>query len=413
VLALVATGLLMAVAWRNQKATAESARVGAEAMSASHGAAQAIAVNSDTVRALGMTGSLIDRLLGQRSTGLTRLADTQITGARFSSTSRFLRLFVQSAALGLGALLAIAGYISMGAIIAASILVSRALQPVEALINGWSSINNARAALQRLATVFDGAEGPRIHTLLPRPQGHLQLEQVAVRGGDGRPLLYNVSFEVRPGEMLGVIGPSGSGKTTLAKVLAGAIRPAAGTVRIDGAQLTDWEQDELAHYIGYVPQEPSLFEGTVKENISRFASTGEADADIDAHAVAAAKRAGVHKLILKLPLGYDTPLGPHGLGLSSGQAQRIALARAFYGSPVVLILDEANAFLDAEGEEALLAAIADALKRNVAVVTIAHRRSILKQAHRLLVLDGGRVRMVGPAAEVARKLVAPVAEKAS
>jgi PrtD family type I secretion system ABC transporter len=412
VLALVAMVVLMSLAWRNQQATTEATQIGSEAMAASHGASQAIAMNSDTVRALGMTGRLVDRLLGQRGVGLTRLAHAQFTGSRFSSLSRLLRLFVQSAALGLGALLAIAGYISVGAIIAASILVSRALQPVEALIGGWSSISGARAALQRLTAVFEGDEAPRIHTLLPRPQGHLQLEHVGVRGSDGRPILYDVSFEVRPGEMLGVVGPSGSGKTTLAKVIAGATIPAAGTVRIDGAQLSDWDQDELARYVGYVPQEPSLFEGTIKENISRFASVGEDGSEVDALAVAAAKRAGAHNMILKLPQGYDSRLGPLGAGLSAGQAQRVALARALYGSPVLLILDEANAFLDGEGEEALLAAIADAIRRKMGVIMIAHRKSVLQHAQRLLVLEGGRLRMIGPSAEVARKLAAPVSEKA-
>lgn len=413
VLALGATVALIFIAWRNQRATAEATRVGSEAMSMSHSAAQAIAMNTDAVRALGMTGRLVNRLLGQRTEGLGRLALAQFTGARFGALSRFLRLFIQSAALGLGALLAIAGYISIGAIIAASILVGRALQPVDALIGGWSSITAARAALQRLTTIFDGAEPMRIHTLLPRPHGHLQLDQVAVRGGDGRAILQGVSFEVNPGEMLGIVGPSGSGKTTLAKVLAGAIPPTIGTVRIDGAQLSDWEQDELARNMGYVPQEPSLFEGTIKENISRFDSYGLADADVDAAAVAAAKLAGAHKLILKLPQGYDTRLGPLGSGLSAGQSQRIALARALYGDPVVLILDEPNAFLDAEGEEALLAAIAGALARKMAVVMVAHRRSVLGKAHRLLVLDNGRQRMIGPAEDVARKLQAPVTEKAS
>lgn len=413
ILALLATITLMALAWRNQQATVESTQIGSQAMAASHGAAQTIAMNSETVRALGMTGRLVDRLLDQRSVGLSRLANSQFTGSRFASLSRFLRLFVQSAALGLGALLAIAGHISVGGIIAASILVSRALQPVEALIGGWSTISGARAALERVTAVFDGDETPRIHTLLPSPQGHLQLEHVGVRGGDGRPVLYDVSFEVRPGEMLGIVGPSGSGKTTLAKVIAGAVAPAAGTVRIDGAQLSDWDQDELARHVGYVPQEPSLFEGTIKENISRFAVVGEEGAEVDTLAVAAAKRAGVHKLILKFPQGYDSRLGPLGHGLSAGQAQRVALARALYGNPVLLILDEANAFLDGEGEEALLAAIADALKRNMAIIMIAHRKSVLSQAHRLLVLESGRVRAVGPAAEVARQLQAPVSAKAS
>ncbi len=408
-LALLAILLLMVVAWRNQRASAEATQVGSQAMASSHAAAQAVAMNSNTVRALGMTSSMVERQIGQRSTGLGQLADAQFTGSRYSAMSRFLRLFVQSAALGVGALLAIAGEISAGAIIAASILLSRALQPVEALIGGWTSIGSAKAALQRLALAFQGAEADRIHTRLPRPKGHLQVDQVGVRGTDGRPLLFGVSLEVKPGEMLGVIGPSGSGKTTLARVLAGAIVPDLGTVRVDGAQLSDWESDAIAAHIGFLPQEPSLFEGTIKDNISRFAEWSGDNANIDAEAVAAAQRAGVHDLILKLPQGYDTRLGPMGTGLSAGQAQRVALARSLYRDPVLLILDEPNAFLDAEGEETLLKAIAGALARKCAVVLVAHRRSVLQGAHRLLVLEAGRTRMLGPAAEVAGRLAAPAA----
>ncbi len=182
-------------------------------------------------------------------------------------------------------------------------------------------------------------------------------------------------------------------------------------MRIDGAQYADWEPDDLARHIGYLPQEPSLFEGTIKQNISRFSDARNGE-DIDALAVEAAKAAGVHELILQLPKGYDTMLGPLGNGLSAGQAQRVALARALYGNPVLLILDEPNAFLDAEGENALLAGIDSALKNNMAVIMVAHRRSVLNQAHRLLVLDSGRLRMIGPATDVARQLQAPV-EKAS
>jgi ATP-binding cassette subfamily C protein len=258
--------------------------------------------------------------------------------------------------------------------------------------------------LRRLAESLAESGPHRIYTQLPRPSGRIQAEQIGLRGPDGQPILYGVSFEVAPGEMLGVIGPSGSGKTTLAKVLAGAITAEAGTVRVDGAQIADWDPDQLGRHIGYVPQEPSLFEGTIKENIARFDSAGP---EVDEQAVAAAMRAGVHEMILKLPQGYDTRLGPLGRGLSAGQAQRVALARALYGDPVILILDEPNAFLDAEGEEALMRTIADALQRKCSIVLIAHRRGVLERAHRLLVLEGGRPRMLGPTAEVTARLAAP------
>lgn len=403
ILATAASAILFFVAWRNQRATAETMQTATQAMAASQAAAQTVALNNDTVRALGMVGTMVNRQLAQRAFGLSRLSDAQFTGGRFSALSRFLRLFVQSAALGLGALLAIAGYISAGAIVAASILLSRALQPVEAVIGGWPTIIGAHAALKRLADVMSGVPAERIYTRLPEPAGRLQVDQVGVRGPDGRPVLFGVSFEVSPGEMLGIIGPSGAGKTTLAKVLAGAIPTEAGTVRIDGAAYSDWEPDDLARHIGYLPQEPSLFEGTIKENISRFSLPGEGT-DVDVLAVAAAKAAGAHELILKLPKGYDTPLGPLGQGLSSGQAQRVALARAFYDNPVLMILDEPNAFLDSDGEAALITSLAGAMNRGAAVILIAHRRSILSGAKRLLVLEGGRPKLLGPSQEVANRL---------
>jgi len=404
VLAVIASIILFLVAWRNQRATAETMQTATQAMAASQAAAQTVALNTDTVRALGMVGSMVNRQLDHRAYGLNRLADAQFTGGRFAALSRFLRLFVQSAALGLGALLAIAGYISAGSIIAASIVLSRALQPVEAVIGGWPTITSAYAALRRLSDVMRGVPAERIYTRLPEPAGRIELDQVGVRGPDGRPVLFGVSFEVGAGEMLGIIGPSGAGKTTLAKVLAGAIPAEAGTVRIDGAAYDDWEPDLLARHIGYLPQEPSLFEGTIKENISRFSSTRNGE-DVDAMAVEAAKAAGVHDLILKLPKGYDTPLGPLGGGLSSGQAQRVALARALYGNPVLLVFDEPNAFLDSDGEAALLKSLAGAMNRGAAIVLIAHRRSILSGATRLLVLEAGRPKLLGPSSEVAARLM--------
>ena len=403
-LAIFSAAILFFVAWRNQRATAETMQTATQAMASSQAAAQTVALNNDTVRALGMVGTMVQRQLQQRAYGLSRMADAQFTGGRYSALSRFLRLFVQSAALGLGALLAIAGYISAGAIIAASILLSRALQPVESVISGWPMISGAHAALRRLADVMANAPAERIYTRLPEPSGRIELDQVGVRGPDGRPVLFGVTFDVSPGEMLGIIGPSGAGKTTLAKVLAGAIPAEAGTVRIDGAAYDDWEPDDLARHIGYLPQEPSLFEGTIKENISRFAGTANGQ-DVDALVVEAAKAAGVHELILHLPKGYDTPLGPLGHGLSSGQAQRVALARALYGNPVLLVMDEPNAFLDADGESALIQSLAGAMQRGAAIVLIAHRRSILAGARRLLVLEAGRPKMLGPSKDIAAQLM--------
>jgi ATP-binding cassette subfamily C protein len=356
-----------------------------------------------------MTGAMVDRQLGHRRMALANMLSAQFAGSRLTASSRFFRLFVQSAALGLGALLALAGDISAGAIIASSVLLSRALQPIESIIGAWSSLASARAAMRRLSQALETIDEQRIYTILPEPEGVLDVEDVGLRGRDGRPILLGVSARAEPGKILGIIGPSGSGKTTLGKIMIGAMQPTVGTIRIDGARITDWDQDELGRHFGYMPQEPSLFEGTVKENISRFerARNDEHAKQIDEAVVKAAKEAGVHELILELPRGYDSTLGLMGAGLSAGQAQRVALARALYGEPRVLMLDEPNAFMDQAGEAALVIAMAKARARGATVIVIAHRRGILSAADRLLVLDSGRTRMLGPAAEVAARLAGP------
>jgi ATP-binding cassette subfamily C protein len=288
-------------------------------------------------------------------------------------------------------------------------LLSRALQPIESIIGAWSSLASARAAVNRLTRTIDNLGEQRLYTALPAPAGVLKVEDVGLRGRDGRPILFGNSFIAEPGHILGIIGPSGSGKTTLGRILVGAVQPTIGTVRLDGASLTDWDQDALGRHLGYMPQEPSLFEGSIKENIARFsrASTPNEAAAIDEAVVTAAKEAGIHELILELPQGYDTMLGLGGAGLSAGQAQRIALARALYGQPRVLVLDEPNAFLDQAGEASLLVAIANARGRGATVIVIAHRRGLLAVADRLLVLEAGRPKMIGPAKDVVARLAAP------
>jgi ATP-binding cassette subfamily C protein len=409
VLAVVAAALLVTLAWLNQRATQSKMEVATSAMASAHNSQQAAAVHGSTIKALGMTDALVDRQLAHRGIALANMLQAQLAGSRLTASSRFFRLFIQSAALGLGALLAIAGYISAGAIIASSVLLSRALQPIESIIGAWSTLASVRSAGDRLSQTLENAGEQRIYTALPAPKGRVDVEEVGVRGRDGRTILLGVSFRAEPGKVLGIIGPSGSGKTTLGKVLVGALQPTVGSVRVDGARITDWEQDVLGKHIGYMPQEPSLFEGTIKENIARFtrpATVDQAKA-IDDAVVRAAMEAGVHEMILQLPQGYDTPLGLMGAGLSAGQAQRVALARALYGEPNILVLDEPNAFLDQNGETALLAAIGNARKRRACVIVIAHRRGILDAADRLLVLEEGRPKMLGNSAEVVPRLTGP------
>ena len=412
IMAMVSAALLISLAWANQKATQRKMEIATSAMAAAHNSQQAAAVHGTTVKGLGMTGAMVDRQLGHRRLALANMLSAQFAGSRLTASSRFFRLFVQSSALGLGAILALAGDISAGAIIASSVLLSRALQPIESIIGAWSSLASARAAMRRLSQALETVDEQRIYTILPQPEGVLDVEDVGLRGRDGRPILLGVSVRAEPGKILGIIGPSGSGKTTLGKIMIGAMQPTVGTIRIDGARITDWDQDELGRHFGYMPQEPSLFEGTVKENISRFERARNDDhaKEIDEAVVKAAKEAGVHELILQLPKGYDSSLGLMGSGLSAGQAQRVALARALYGEPRVLMLDEPNAFLDQAGEASLVIAMAKARARGATVIIIAHRRGILSAADRLLVLDSGRPRMLGSAAEVTARLAGPKSE---
>ncbi len=412
VLAIAAIAALLFIARRHQEKTRKTVEDSSRALALSHASEQAAAVQAGTLRGLGMVGAMVNRQLAFRATGINNVARTQFIGSRYTASSRFLRLFVQSAALGLGALLAIAGQMSAGAVIAGSILLGRALQPVDGLIGGWSTLTSARAALARLTeTLREDVEVDRVRTLLPDPVGRIDVEQVGVRGADGRPVLLGMTFSTSPGEILGIIGPSGSGKTTLAKVVAGALEADVGIVRIDGAQRSDWEQDALGRFIGYLPQEPSLFEGTIKDNIARFQAA--ASGDIDGEVIAAAKLAGVHDLVLTMPQGYDTMLGPMGSGLSAGQSQRIALARALFRKPPVLILDEPNAFLDAEGEAALLDALRQARANGATVLLVAHRKSVLAIVDRLLVIEDGKPKMLGPAKDVIARLTGPAAENAA
>jgi ATP-binding cassette subfamily C protein len=409
ILAIVASIFLVTLAWLNQRATQKRMEIATSAMASAHNSQQAAATHGSTVKGLGMTGAMVERQLGHRRIALANMVSAQFAGSKLTASSRFFRLFIQSVALGVGALLAIAGDISSGAIIASSVLLSRALQPIESIIAAWSPLTSAHAATKRLARAFENIEDPRIYTVLPPPQGVLTVEEVGLRAREGKPILVGITFRADPGQILGIIGPSGSGKTTLGKILVGAMQPTVGTVRIDGARLTDWDQDELGKYFGYMPQEPSLFEGSIKENIARFqkaSSVDEAKA-IDEAVVAAAKEAGVHELILQLPKGYDTELGLMGAGLSAGQSQRMALARALYGDPRLLVLDEPNAFLDQSGEESLITAIANARKRGATVIVIAHRRGVLQAVDRLLVLEEGKPRLLGPAAEVVARLMGP------
>ena len=405
-LVLLGAGVLVLLAWANQRRVRRGAERAFDATSAAYASQEASVREAELVRALGMRRSMVKRHVGERRAGFAATLDVQLSGSRYNSLVKFVRMFMQSAALGAGAWLAVAGEISVGAIIAASVLLSRALQPVEQLVASWSTIIQAKHALKTIEALLGQAILTAAQrTALPPPEGQIAVDHVTVRGNAGAPILKNVSVEVQAGQVIGIVGPSGAGKTTLARVLSGAIVPDAGEVRLDGANIADWDPDLLARYIGYMPQNCALLPGTVGENISRFARRDESTRHmIDAEIIRTAKMAGIHEMILHLPAGYETPIGVASHLVSAGQAQRLALARALYGRPRLLILDEPNSALDSEGEEALNRAIAAAKIEGATIIIIAHRAFALQSAEMLLVLYDGAVAQYGARQEVMEEL---------
>ena len=422
VLVLVAGGILVAIAVANERRNRAHGASAAEANGAAYRAQEAATRNAELIRALGMRQAVVARLGFHRHNGLTESSKLQFSGARYNVMVKFVRMFMQSVALGVGALLAVKGEISVGAIIAASVLLSRALQPLEQIVGQWPTITQSRRALATLDQLFADTDAIKAsHLLLPDPKGRLELTSVAVRDPRGDSfILRNVSLTLAPGEILGVVGPSGAGKSTLARVAAGALLPELGEVRIDDARASDWDSERLARHIGYVPQNCGLMPGSVSDNISRFEYAHAKDkAAVDSDVVDAAVMAGVHELILRLPNGYETEIGDGGHQLSGGEAQRVCLARALYRRPNLLILDEPNAALDADGEAALERAIEAARSAGAAIMLIAHRGTLLAKADTMLILSEGGVARHGPANEVmsmlrnaARPQVVPIQERA-
>ena len=398
---LISAAVLAGLALLNERATSAPLEAANRAAAIAYADLDHTARAADTVRALGMRSGLVARQVAHRRRMLSLQNQASFATGRYLGLIKAVRLVLQSLALGLGAWLAIDRQISPGAVFAASFLLVRMLAPVEQVVGAWKSIVLNRSAYRTLSTLLAGpATAPP--TRLPTPAGELSVEGIGLAGGSTeRPILQGLSFNARPGEIIGLVGPSGAGKTSLARVLAGAALPDRGTVRIDGAAYADWDAERLARSIGYLPQDFVLFSGTVKDNIARFrAWTGEDAEILDRLVIEAATAAGAHTMILRLPKGYDTVLGPRGAGLSAGQAQRIALARALFGGPRLIVLDEPNAHLDAEGEAALCATLAALRGDGCTVILAAHRGAVLGLADKLLVLDEGRAVRFGPAEPV-------------
>lgn len=357
---------------------------------------------TEIIQGLGMREASFDRWQKIRAEALQSSLQKADTGGTITASTKTLRMLLQSAMLGLGAYLVLQNQMTAGAMIAGSILLGRALAPIELAIGQWALVQRASAgwdSLQKLLSEV-GEYVPR--TPLPRPAAHLVAEQVTViPPGEKQATLRMISFELKPGQAMGVIGQSGAGKSTLAKAITGVWPPAGGKIRLDGAALNQYDPDVLGAHIGYLPQKVSLFDGTIGENIARLDPNADPGRIIDS-----AKRAAAHDLILKQPQGYDTPVSAARGRLSGGELQRIGLARALYGDPVILVLDEPNANLDNEGSQALNTAVRNMKATGGAVIIMAHRPSAIQECDLLLVMEAGMRRAFGPRDEVLKNTVA-------
>jgi PrtD family type I secretion system ABC transporter len=404
--ALVSVMLLIAAAVLNERFTRAPLAEAGEAANKNYRFTELSLRNWEVVRAMGMLPGLLKRWGRDRNRMIACQAMAADRMSATSSLTRFLRLSMQSLILGLGAYLVIERDLTVGAMFAGVILLARALQPAEQIIGQWRNLNSARTAFERVRGLLATNPLPDAKTSLPRPRGRIAVEAMTygIRGSP-KPILTKISFSIEPGEVVAVIGPSGAGKSTLARLMVGALAPIAGAVRIDGADVSKWPLESLGQYIGYLPQDIELFADTVAANIRRFRD------DDDAAIIRAARMAGVHELILGLSNGYDTQIGEGGVVLSGGLRQRIALARAVYGSPSLVVLDEPNSNLDAEGDAALVECIGQLKARGTTVVIIAHRSSALGVSDKIVVVGSGTLMAFGPRNEVLPKLARPAAVK--
>jgi PrtD family type I secretion system ABC transporter len=355
--------------------------------------------NAEVLQAMGMTERLLGRWHQQQDVVLDLQTRVTRTSVAFTALTKFVRQLIQVGMMALGAYLVLTQRASAGVMIATTILLGRAVQPVEQLVGSWRTLSDARAAYLRLLAFSTYFDASAVRVALPRPVGRVVVDALSFRPpGADKLLLTGVSLQLEPGEALAIIGPSAAGKSTLARLLTGIWQPSAGKVRLDGVDVSDWPRAEIGPWIGYVPQDVELFDGTVADNIGRLN-------DLDSEAVIkAAKRANAHELIVQLPQGYDTPVGDQGLRLSPGQRQRIALARAMYGDIRLLILDEPNSSLDSDGEMALARALSSIRGEGVTSVVVTHRPSLIAHVDKILILEAGRVSRFGPAGDVMKAM---------
>ena len=400
-LALAGGAVLVVVTALNQQSTRRAVLGAQQAGQRAERMADQLRDEADLVQSLGMRGASFTRWAKSRSQAVAEALIATDSSGVYSVFSKTFRLFLQSAMLALGAFLVLRGELTPGAMIAASILMGRALAPVEQAIGGWALVQRAQEGWHRLAALLGTVPAPSARTALPRPRAVLEANQVTVvPPGQSQAALRMVSFRLEPGQAVGIIGPSGAGKSTLARAITGLWRPAGGWIRLDGATLDQYDPDMLGQYIGYLPQRVTLFDGTISEHIARLAPEPD-----DALVISAAQKAAAHQMILDLPDGYDTRVSQAGGRLSGGQIQRIGLARALYGNPVLLVLDEPNSNLDNDGSMALNSAIREVKSAGGAVLIMAHRPAAIQECDLLMMLDGGVRRAFGPRDEVLKSMV--------
>jgi ATP-binding cassette subfamily C protein len=399
IVAVISTVLIATAAMGSEMLTRASSLEATKHFAASQRHSAGVLRDAETISVLGMSGTMRAIWMGHHEAMLAHQAATTSLCSLLLCATKFIRAGVQIAIMGTAAYLVIEGAMQAGVIFAASLMIGRALAPVEQSVASWRRLLAAREAFAKLTEVFEANPAQPDPLELPRPTGRISMDGVYTTApGTNSLLLKNISFTVERGEAVAVIGVSSSGKSSLVRVLTGIWPTTAGCVRIDGATLAQWAPDQLGRYIGYVPQDISLFEGTIAQNIARH---GVIDA---MKVIAAARSAGVHEAILRLPLGYETTVGMTGERLSGGMRQRVALARALYDEPAIVILDEPNSNLDAAGDQALADAVAGLKAAGTTVVIVSHKRGLLGQADKLLVLAEGAVQAFGPRDEVMRSL---------
>jgi PrtD family type I secretion system ABC transporter len=397
---------LILLAWFNEKAM-KAPLMRANTLSVqSMQALDAAARNAEAIDAMGMTGPVTDRLRQKSDEAAHWQTVATKRSARIQATSRFSRIILQVMVICTGAYLATHQEITTGAIIASSILANKAMGPFDSIVAMWKTFGDARIAFHRLKSALDIVPVPEERTELPEPLGRVDVEALTY-GVSNRILLRDIQFSLQVGEALCIIGPSAAGKSTLMRLMAGVNEPLSGAVRLDGAEMKHWRREQALQYIGYLPQDVELFDGTVRDNIARM-QRNVSDEDV----IAAAKMAHVHEMILRLPKGYDTDIGHRGIHLSQGQRQRIGLARAFFGQPKLVLLDEPNANLDQDGERALLNTLASARNAGITTVTVTHSMSVLSIADKILVLNHGGMSRFGHAKELIQQLQSPMKRSA-